>query len=492
MKYRLMGMILTAVLLGTSVWFASKETGEEKAGRVHQHLDFRMDTGCDCEGEELCSHLPLVVIDTRGQEIPGQVTGKWDRFGQSLYTKAADGDSVIAGDFSVIFNEERNNHLGDVPDIKTDCELRIRGNSSRHFPKKSYAIKLVEKDGTGKKVPVMGMGAHQDWVLNGPILDKSLVRNYMWYNISGEIMDYAPNARFCEVVVDGQYEGLYLMVESVTGGEDCRLNLTANVKNAQLTGYLLRYDRPTEADLETVRDIYTYSERMFQTPQDIAIRYPGQAKLTEEMAKHIELDYSAFEKALFSFDYDSDKYGYEQWIDVDSFVDYCVINEFTKNLDAGSYSTYIYKEVGGKFKLCVWDFNNSCDNYLEEAVGPGGFFINERAWYFMLMKDERFVKRVQRRYQELRKSFLSQEYLTGYIDETLKFLGPAVERNNERWEAEIKGWGGLIPEERNLHSHEEAVEQLKGWLVARGEWLDENVHALEQYGHYSRNKVYEH
>lgn len=145
------------------------------------------------------------------------------------------------------------------------------------------------------------------------------------------------------------------------------------MKNAQLTGYLLRYDRPTEADLETVRDIYTYSERMFQTPQDIAIRYPGQAKLTEEMAKHIELDYSAFEKALFSFDYDSDKYGYEQWIDVDSFVDYCVINEFTKNLDAGSYSTYIYKEVGGKFKLCVWDFNNSCDNYLEEAVGPGGF-----------------------------------------------------------------------------------------------------------------------
>ena len=122
---------------------------------------------------------------------------------------------------------------------------------------------------------------------------------------------------------------------------------------------------------------------------------------------------------------------------MDSFVDYCVINEFTKNLDAGSYSTYIYKEVGGKFKLCVWDFNNSCDNYLEEAVGPGGFFINERAWYFMLMKDERFVKRVQRRYQELRKSFLSQEYLTGYIDETLKFLGPAVERNNERWEAEI-------------------------------------------------------
>ena len=49
MKYRLMGIIMTAVLLGTSVSLASKETGEEKAGRVHQHLDFRMEAGCDCE-----------------------------------------------------------------------------------------------------------------------------------------------------------------------------------------------------------------------------------------------------------------------------------------------------------------------------------------------------------------------------------------------------------------------------------------------------------
>ena len=51
MKYRLAGIIMAAVLLGISVWFASKETGEEKARRVHQHLDFRMDTGCDCEGD---------------------------------------------------------------------------------------------------------------------------------------------------------------------------------------------------------------------------------------------------------------------------------------------------------------------------------------------------------------------------------------------------------------------------------------------------------
>lgn len=491
MRYKALGIGMIAFLLAAAVFCARAEAVEEKS-RIHQHLTARREDGCDCAGGQLCSHLPLVVIDTRGQKIPGAVTEVRDRFGQMTYTAAENGDSTICVGLKVIDNQVSNNHPGDEPAFYTDCYLRIRGNTSRRFPKSPYALEFVDDKGEKRSISVMGMDAHHEWVLNGPILDKSLVRNYMWYNISGELMDYAPHVRFCEVLVNGQYEGVYLMAESITGGKDCRLNLSSSVKNARFTGYLLRYDRPTEADLETVRDIYTYSERMFQTPQDIAIRYPGKQKLTEAMAKNIELDYSAFEKALFSFDYDSEKYGYEQWINVDSFVDYYLINEFTKNLDAGSYSTYIYKEVGGKFKLCVWDFNNACDNYQEEQVGPQGFFMNERAWYFMLMKDPQFVQRVQKRYKELRQSYFSQEYLTGYIDQVLEFLGPAITRNNERWKEEIAGWGGLMPAERNLHSHEEAVEQLKEWLIHRGRWMDENIHALEQYGHFSRNKVYKH
>lgn len=492
MKYRLVGVMMVGILLGASVGIGSLETGEEKEGRIHQHLEFRKDEGCDCEGEELCTHLPLVVIDTRGAEIPGQVTGEVDRFGQSLYTKAADGDSVIPGDFSVIFDEERNNHLGDVPCVKTDCELRIRGNSSRHFPKKSYAIKLVKEDGKGNEVPVMGMGAHEDWVMHGPILDKSLVRNYMWYNISGEVMDYAPNVRFCELVVNGKYEGLYLMAESITDGENCRLNLTMKVKNSRESGYLLRIDRPTEANLEMVRDIYTFNERMCNLSEDVMIRFPGPSKLTQELAKEIELDYGAFEKALFSFDFDTEEYGYWNWIDVESFVDYFLINEFTGNLDAGSYSTYIYKEVGEKYKLCVWDFNNACDNYIETETPASGFFLNQYLWFFMLCKDQDFVEQVITRYEELRDTWFEEEYLMNYIDETLNYLGPAVDRNNERWALEITGWNGLEPLERNVHSHGEAVGQLKGWLKRRGRWMDDNLHTLRKLSHFSRNKVYHH
>ena len=82
-----------------------------------------------------------------------------------------------------------------------------------------------------------------------------------------------------------------------------------------------------------------------------------------------------------------------------------------------------------------------------------------------------------------------------YIDSTLEYLGPAVERNNARWTGEISGevsWDALLPKTRDLHSHEEAVQQLKDWIIQRGAWLDENIHTLRQYAHPSRNKVYNH
>ncbi len=461
--------------------------GRNQSGRVHQHLTARRDTGCECGGGQLCTHLPLVMIDTKGQEIPGLPTGERDWFGQALYTKAEDGSPAVGVSIAVVDGREKNNHPTDKPDFETNCQIHIHGNSSRRFSKLSYGLRFMDEEGDNRKIPVMGMAAHHEWVLNGPVLDKTLLRNYMWYNIAGEIMDYAPNVRFCELMINGEYQGVYLMTENITNGGEERLNLSINVKGAEGIGYLLRWDRPTEAELQSVRDIYAYSERICQTRQDIAIRYPGADKLTKEVAKNIELDYSAFEKALFSYDYNTEAYGYRNWIDVDNFVDYFLINEFTKNLDAGSYSTYLYKEVGEKFRLCVWDFNNACDNYQEQETGLEGFSMVDRAWFFMLFKDEAFVRQVLKRYEQLRETFFSEEYLSNYVDETIAYLGPAVSRNNERWNVK---WEGLVPAERNLHSYEEAAEQLKNWMQGRGEWLDEYIHTLKQYSHPSRNKVY--
>lgn len=492
MKYRIIGVCAMIVLLGGAVAAGSLDA-ETVQARVHQHLTARgPDAGCDCGGSELCTHLPLVVIDTGGQEIPGEVTGQTDAFGETINTLAADGRDVIDVSFAVIDNADRNNHPSDTPALSATAEIRIRGHSSRLFEKSPYQLDLVDQNGEPAPAEIMGMAAHSEWVLNGPYLDKSLVRNYMWYNIAGEVMEWAPNVRYCELIINGDYRGLYLMVETITAGQDCRLNLSTTEQNVQTTGYLLRGDRTVEEDLDGERDIYSYLERMLTLRTDIMIKYPKRSNLTEELRQQIELDYAAFEKALYSYDYDTDDYGYWNYIDVDNFIDYFLINEFPLNVDAGCYSTYLYKDLEGKFKLAVWDFNNACDNFPTDQLTPDQINMASHTWFFMLCKDEKFVERLLARYDELRLGVLSETYLLHYIDDTLAYLGPAVERNNARWSEAMTAWEPLSPASRNLHSHEEATEQLKEWLYERGIWLDENIHTLRQYCHESRNKVYNH
>ena len=122
-----------------------------------------------------------------------------------------------------------------------------------------------------------------------------------------------------------------------------------SIKNTVATSYLLRTNRPTEWDDQKVGNIASYLERIHTAANmDISIEYPGGDTLSAEMAKQINLEYSAFERSLYTYDYDAPAYGYRRWIDVDEFVDYYILNEFCKNEDAGRYSTYI----GSCGKLC--------------------------------------------------------------------------------------------------------------------------------------------
>ena len=439
-----------------------------------------------------CTHLPIVVIDTEGQKIPGEMSGTFDRFAQSIYTTAEDGTDYINVSVTIIDNAVGNNHLADAPELTTRSLFRIRGNSSRQFEKKPYLMKFVTEDGLDNDVEVMGMDAHHEWALNGPYLDKTLVRNYLCYNMAGDIMDYAPNVRYCELFVNGAYRGVYLMTETITNGgpEGGRLDLSDTVKGTEVTGYLLRIDRPTEEDLETTRDIYSYMERSDELLEDAAIRYPGKTKLTEDLAHQIEMDFARFEKCLYSYDYDSEDYGYWNWIDVDSFVDYYIINEFTRNVDAGAFSTYIYKEPGGKYKMCVWDFNNAFDLYVSEPYPADVLSQSGRALFNKISMDEDFTQKVIDRYFELRKTWFDEEYLDEYIDSTLEWLGPAVDRNNALWNPAV--YRPMSPGERNVLTMDEAVEQVKTWIHERVQWMDENIDALKAVSHPSRHKRYDH
>ena len=492
MKYRIFGVAMTVVML-FSVAALSFCAPDNSSRRVHQHLTARdPDAGCDCDGTELCTHLPLVVIDTGGEEIPGvPTTERYD--GDETVTLTSTGDRMLSVNISIMDDASRNHHASDQPDLETQALIRVRGNSSRYYDKKSYLIRFTEADGSYARHEVMGMDAHYEWALYGPYLDKSLIRNYMWYNIAGEIMDYAPNVRFCEVILNGEYRGLYLMVETITNGDDSRVNVSEPIENSLSTGYILRLDRGSENEIKNIENFTYYAYRIDRF-HDILVNivYPRSGSLTQELADAIEQELSDFEKAIYSFDYDTNEYGYKSWIDVQSFVDFFILNEFTTNYDAGTLSTYMYKDIRGKYHMCIWDFNSACNNYSKPTALPHHFEMQDTVWYYMLTKDEEFVKEIIRRYHELRDSWLSDEYLMNYIDETVAYLGPAVERNFEVWGYTFEEYIPLNPKERNPEDYEAAVQQLKDAILERGEWMDMHVDILLQYSHPSKNKKFNH
>jgi hypothetical protein len=297
-------------------------------------------------------------------------------------------------------------------------------------------------------------------------------------------MSYAPNVRFFELFIDGEYMGVYLMVESITAGKDSRLNLSVSKKNNTFSGYCLRLDQGSSTE---IKNMDTFSMYMGMHDLSYNIVYPGTSNLNETLRRNIELDFSKFEKALYSYDYDNGIYGYKNFVDVNSFADYFIINEFTCNYDAGYLSTYVYRDISGLYKMCVWDFNSACDNYRNQ-VDIGSFDLQGAMTYKMIIKSPDFTKKVVDRYRELRENFLSEEYLMNYIDSTIAYLGDAVDRNYEKWGYSFdESEDFLTPTERNPRNHEEAVSNMKNFIINRGNWLDANIEAIYQYSSDSKN-----
>ncbi len=495
MKKKLLYLGVVVIVFVLSVY--ASIYGKKDNFRYHQHLEKKPATQCtqDIYGinEKFCTHLPIVSINTNNQTIPGEpiLNEEKNLIG---YTTTDSEETTIVADIKIIDNEI-NNHLDDATSIESKIRLRIRGNSSRHFDKKSYKLNFIDESGEDKDVDIMGMAPHDEWALYGPFLDKTLIRNYFCMNISAEIMDYTPDVRFCEVFLDGEYVGLYLMMETIDVGQN-RIDITEYKEGKRGYGYVLKLDK--EAEEGTLEAINQFSKYTFMTEykRNFSIEYPKPSMLTYEINNDIERDISKFEKALYSYDFDDKHLGYSAYIDVDSFVDYYILMEFLCINDMMSFSTYMYKDVNGKLTMGpLWDFNNAFNNFINiNFDGKDMYFIN-RIWYKMLLKDKAFVDKVVNRYHALRKTHLSEEYLLNYIDETVSYLGDSVDRNYEIWGysfdyTKLDSFQRLRPYERNIKSYEESIKQMKNFIKARGRWMDENIDTLYQYCHESKNKMF--
>ena len=188
MKYKAMGIaacVMGIVIAASAVFILSDVEME----RYHQHMMAEEKAPCTHGDDVFCTHLPLVQIETGGREIPGRAIQH--EAGDRIigHTVAEDGSESIIAKIAVTDQYGLNNHVNDEPGMESLMEIHVRGNSSRLFAKPNYAIRLVTEDGENNPQEMMGMDAHHEWALHGPYLDKTLIRNYMWYKLAGESMD---------------------------------------------------------------------------------------------------------------------------------------------------------------------------------------------------------------------------------------------------------------------------------------------------------------
>lgn len=477
----------------------------QKIVRYHQHLEEPDEEAlgvCSiCGGEsELCTHLPLISIDTGGKKIPGRVITSPEGV-ETGYETSDHGEEEIAVQVKIFDKKGQWHHLTDQEDQNLSAMFRVRGNTSRYFAKSNYKMTLVDSGDPQVEVKekLLGMDAGSEWALHGPYLDKTLMRNYVCMNLSAEIMGDSPDVRFCELVVDGKYRGVYVLMEMIHEGEG-RVDLTDYEEGDAVFSYMVRIE-PQKAFLENPKKLDTftrYTERM-ELGSQMELIYPGTAYQTEQVREYVETDMNEIERRLYSNEMEKDPDSCWKYLDLQSFADYYILQEYLAVNDAFYASTYFYKDVRGKLHVGpVWDYNNALDNFLRQ-MPEAEFLISQRGWYSQIMKSKRFVNYVVERYKNLRKGVLAQENLENYVRETEKWLGSAVDRNFRVWgytfdvdqlmnfERQRPAYGDDAPLQKlNPGSYEEAVEWMLDYAEVRGRWLDRQMDTLHQYCHPSR------
>ena len=349
------------------------------------------------------------------------------------------------------------NRLSDPHAAQTAIRIRRRGHSSMLYDKPQYTLKTVTGEGLENPRDLLGMGASDKWILNGSMADKSMLRNFLAYRVASEVQPETPDCRFCEVFLsEGNgpytYQGVYLLMESIGRGKS-RIRIDAAKGRNAYTSYIIRRDRYNAYD--TMLDTWGREQGLCPEDQWIGVKYPGKTKQTPENLRYIAADFSRVEKVLYSENPEVFK-TYDRYIDVGSFVDYFLLNEFFGNYDSGEHSTIMWKNTGGKLHIGpVWDFDQAMNNVFSEEQDPDTLAMTEKPLFKQLVQDKRFLGQLQSRYAALRRSTLSEAHVFALLEEAAACLRSAQQREWFRWAKDYQDGSGTNPNNYYLSAYEE-------------------------------------
>ena len=372
--------------------------------------------------------------------------------GKGIYDK----ENYVDGTITI---KDPEKLYSDVAEFSAAMGIRGRGNSTWSFPKKPYKVKLKEK------ASIFGMGADKEWALLANYSDRTLIRNILAMKMS-EICGFSwtPHMYSVHVYLNTEYQGVYTLCEHKKVHKD-RVDIDLDAGDVYL-------------EIEQQQDETT----CWWTGMGVPMMFSDPEEPSAELYSEITKWFSDFEAALYS-DYLADpNRGYAKYIDVDSFIDYYIVQEVAKNTDGNlRKSSFITKKKGEKMEMYhLWDFDLTFGNSGGLLHDPEGFFIKDYTpgwyvgdnWFNMMMKDPAFVTRLQARWNELYPQLVS---LVDFIDEQAFILDKAQQQNFTVWSIwESVDW----VECPSLGSYEAEVEFLKEFYSKRVEWMNTAINEL--------------
>lgn len=381
--------------------------------------------------------IPVVSIETAG--------------GAGIYDKT----NYVRGTITI---SDPGKLYSDVEELFAPMGIRGRGNSTWGWPKKPWKVKLDEK------AEILGMPADKEWALLANYADRTLLRNVVAMKLS-EICGFSwtPKMRSVEVYLNDEYQGVYTFSE-----------------HKKVSSSRVAIDKKTDFYFEIEENLDETT--VWRTSMGVPMMFSEPEVPTAEQFDYVRQLFNDFEKALYS----DDVAAYEDYVDVDSFINYYIVQELTKNVD-GNFrkSTFLTKEQGKKLEMYhLWDFDLTLGNcgYFDWRVGngPQNFFIKDFAsnctpgdnWVNLMMRDPAFLIKLKSRWNALMPEF---EKIPDFIKEQALYLDQAQKRNFQRWNIRESVDWVMFP---SLGSYEKEVDYLIDFYTDRLHWLDGAINDL--------------
>jgi len=407
------------------------------------------------------SNLPIVVIETDG--------------GASI----PDEPKVLATMKIIWHQDGSRNYLTDIDNpefLNYDGRIGIerRGYSSQMVSdKKPYGLTTLQDDNvSNNNVSLFGMPAENDWILNPLAYDQTGMRDVLAYELSNQIGQYASRSQYCEVVLNGNYRGLYVFMEKIKVDKN-RVNIekmdeTCNQSPEVTGGYIVQANRSDNDPLAWSMQTYLFS---WWGPvyTEFIHHYPKHENITNTQNDYIHGVFLDLESVAHSYNTDITT-GIPSVIDIPSFVDFMIMSEFTSNVDVYHLSTFFHKDRCGKLRAGpIWDYNLA---FGYDAFGNrSGYniwqFDNQdntgpRFWKDLFDTDE-FRCYFAKRWFELTEEGMPLDYdrICNRIDEIDAVIAEAIGRDNQRW--------------NQMSQHAQYVNNMKNWLQQRINWLNSHI-----------------